>query len=78
MTANKLIIRGIRNEKDIAQNGLDAIRANKVKAALRRDDLQAQLDSVKTEIQKMNTDIDDSLTLIESLQAEIDAVQARP
>lgn len=78
MTANKLIIRGIRNEKDIAQNGLDAIRANKVKAALRRDDLQAQLDSVKTEIQKMNTDIDDSLTLIESLQAEIYAVQARP
>jgi chromosome segregation ATPase len=76
--ANNLIVRGIRGELKLAQDGIQALKDAKDRAVANRDSAQQQLDAAKAVVQQMTTEISDAQQLIVDLQAEIAAVQARP
>lgn len=71
------LLRAIRNEMDIARNGIAQLRELKDKMIVTRDGLQTDLDSVKERIAQLNIEITDAQSLIDDLQAEVASVQAR-
>lgn len=78
MSLKTTLIRGIRTERENAATGIANLRAERSRLQARKAAIQVDVDAINTSLQTINDEINVLQAIQEGLDAEIASIQARP